>query len=530
MDSNRLAPVRFAIMPTSRRAPGFPRYPLGRFVFQVALGAAIVLGLIAALVACASNPQGTENFGSTSSALAVSGLFPTGVDGTGVPLAIGSIDPHYTLSSDDPTRPGPNALVVAPVVGWIPSTATSNWLSAQANASGANLGNYTFTTNFTLAGVDPTTVTISGSWACDDSCVINLNGTTVATYAAPAWKAVATFTIPAGSPFVMGTNTLAFVATNSGGGATGLQVVTISGSSLGCTADDQCSSAQFCNTQTATCVGTLPSGTPIPTISGHTPVLDGVCASGVGEAVCDAGACDMSNNECGLANGNGPCTFSNGATLCQSGACSVNGTCEPNGGCNVDGDCTGSQQCDLATNKCVALADAGLDGAGVDGAAVDGSGSEGGNPDASEGADGSEDGSVGADGSEGEDGGVLADGSPGLGDGSIADGSAETDGSTDGSAGKDGAPADAGEKDATARAGEEGGEDDAGSNPQKELEGDGLSCSASPSGPRRSSAPTCALGLTIVLALARRRRRDRTRREARPGSARPRCSAGDRCE
>jgi MYXO-CTERM domain-containing protein len=510
----------------SRRAPGFLRSPFSRFVLQVAVGAAIVVGLIGLLVACAANPQGSENFGSTSSALAVSGLFPTGVDGTGTPLAVGSVDPHYTLSSDDATRPGPNALVVAPVAGWIGNTATSNWLSAQANGSGANLGNYTFTTTFSLAGVDPSTVTISGSWACDDSCVIRLNGTVVATNPAPAWNAVAAFTIPAGSPFVMGTNTLAFVATNSGGGATGLQVVTIGGTSLGCTADNQCSSAQFCNTQTATCVGTLPSGTPIPTLSGHTPALNGTCASGVGESVCDAGVCDMSDNECGLANGNGPCTFANGATLCQSGACSVNGTCEPSGGCNVDGDCAANQQCDLVTNKCVALVDAGPDGAG---AAGDGSEGEGGIPDASEGG-GTDDGGVGADGSEGDDGGAIADGSPGSDGSSIADGSAGTDGSglADASAGKDGATADASEEDATARAGEEGGEEDAG--PNKVLEGDGLSCAASPSGPHGSSGPSWALGLTVAMALARRRR-DRTRRGASPGQpACPRCPAGDRCE
>ncbi len=149
-------------MPTSRRAPGFPRSPLGRFVLQVALGATIVLGLIAALVACASNPQGTENFGSTSSALAVSGLFATGVDGTGVPLAIGSIDPHYTLSSDDPTRPGPNALVVAPVVGWIRQHGDLELAQRAGQRVRGEPRQLHLHDDFTLAGVDPTTATISG--------------------------------------------------------------------------------------------------------------------------------------------------------------------------------------------------------------------------------------------------------------------------------------------------------------------------------------------------------------------------------
>jgi hypothetical protein len=496
-------------MPTSRGAPPFLRFLVTRFVLQVAVGAVIVVGLIALLVACAANPRERESFESTSSALVVSGLFPTGVDAARAPLAVGAVDPHYSLSSDDPSRPGPDALVVTPVAGWTGNTTTSNWISARADSSGANLGNYTFTTTFSLTGVDPTKVSISGSWACDDSCVIRLNGTVVASDPAPAWNTVAAFTIPTGSPFLAGTNTLEFVATNSGGGATGLQVVSISGTSLGCTADDQCSNAQFCNTQTATCTGTLPSGTPIPTITGHSPVLDGVCASGVGEAVCDAGVCDMSNDECGLANGNGPCTAANGATLCQSGACSVNATCEPSGGCNVDGDCAGGQQCDSA-HSCVALADAGPDGSGGAGGGEDGAveAGEGGGAgaDASE-ADASEDGSVGADGSEGEDASAFIDGSTDAS--AIADGQEGADGAAieDASA-RDSAAADAREEDAEAR-GEDAGEEgaDAGLGPSKVLEGDGLSCSAARSGSRGTRGlPLWTLGVAAAAALRRRRR------------------------
>jgi hypothetical protein len=493
-------------MLTSTRAAGLSRFLPGRFVVQVVMGAAIVVALIALMVSCAASPQPAEDLGSTSSALVVPGLFATGVDATGTPLAVGATDPHYVLTSDDPARPGPAALVVAPVTGWIANTATSNWLSAQASALGAALGNYTYTTKFTLAGVDPTTVAINGSWACDDSCSLSLNGTVVASYAAPAWNAIGAFTIPAGSPFVMGTNTLAFTATNSGGGATGLQVISMNGTASGCTADNQCSSAQFCNTQTGNCVGTLPSGTPIPTITGHTPVLDGVCDTGVGPSVCDAGVCDMSNNECGLGNGVGPCTAANGANLCQSGACSVNGTCEPNGGCNVDGDCAGGQTCDVATNKCVGLLDAGADGsagadAGEGGSVGDGgSGGDGASEGGGLGADASQDGSVGADGSEGEDGSAGPDGT------AAADGSPTADATGDGSEEDAASPAeDAGRK------GPESGAD-----VQKVLEGDGLSCSASRSRSRESSgAPLWVLGLAVGAAFERRRRSRR---------------AGDRCE
>ncbi len=507
-------------MLTSKRGAGFLRLRMtaGWFVFKVAVGAAVVVALIALMVACAASPQEPETIGSTSSPLVVSGLFATGVDATGTPLAVGATDPHYVLTSDDPTRPGPTALVVAPVAGWTGNTSTSNWVSAQANAIGANLGNYTFTTTFTLSGVDPATVSINGSWACDDSCTLSLNGKVVASNAAPAWNAVMAFTIPVGSPFVTGVNTLAFVATNSGGGATGLQVVSMSGIASGCTADNQCADSQFCNTQTATCVGDLPSGTPIPTITGHTPVLDGVCASGVGEAVCDAGVCDMSNNECGLANGNGPCTATNGPTLCQSGACSQNGNCEPSGGCNVDGDCAGGELCDMATNMCIPLVDAGVDGGEGGGTGVDASGvadaGEGGSVDASA------DGSVGADGSEGEDASVGTDGNGGVDGSEATDGNAGTDATTvaDAIAPADGAIGDATEEDAVARSAQDSGQRgaDGGTNVQKELEGDGLSCSASRSGPRESSSAPLWIAGVVVAAAFRRRRRDR--------------GAGDRCE
>ena len=485
------------MLPSRRGAPSL-RFGIGRFVLQVAAGALVVVALIAMMVSCAANPAATEDVGSVSSRLVVSGLFPTGVDGNRTPLAVGATDPHYVLSSDDPAHPGPNAVVVAPVAGWVANTAGSTWVSAQTNAVGTALRNYTFTTTFTLSGVDPSTVAISGSWACDDSCVVSLNGVMVASYAAPGWTAVAAFTIPAGSAFVTGTNTLAFTSTNSGGGATGLQVVSISGTSSGCTADNQCTIAQFCNTQSGLCVGTLPSGTPVPTITGHTPVLDGVCSVGVGESVCDAGVCDMSNDECGLANGNGPCTQSNGATLCQSGACSQNGTCEPSGGCNVDDDCAGGQRCDVATHTCTAALDAGAD-AGEGGADAGdladagegGQAADAGEPDASE----PEAGMVG---SEAGEGGVGAIGSEGAEEGGA---------STDGSVTAD-AAADAREEDAAEEASADAGElPDGTTDIQRTLEGDGIACSSARAGSGASSmAPLWLLGAIVAAAFERRRR------------------------
>jgi MYXO-CTERM domain-containing protein len=62
--------------------------------------------------------------------------------------------------------------------------------------------------------------------------------------------------------------------------------------------------------------------------------------------------CDTKDSECGYANGDGPCTAANGATVCQSGACSTSGVCEPSGGCESDADCTGGNWCDESTATC----------------------------------------------------------------------------------------------------------------------------------------------------------------------------------
>jgi hypothetical protein len=305
------------------------------------------------LVACSSAPPtSVESTATASSELAISGLFATGVDGSGTPLATGATDTHYVLSSLDPFHLGPNAIAVGPVGGWVGATSTSKWISVQANANG-NSVTYTYTASFTLTGVDPTTASLSGTWACDDSCTLLLNGAQVASLAVPGFGATTNFTVgPNNANFVTGTNVLSFVTVNSGGGPTGLLVTSLTGSA-GCTVDTQCTAAQFCNTQSGACTGKLPNSTAIPTLTGHTPALTGTCTTTVGAAVCTSALCG-SNNECGLANGEGPCVAKiTAAPECQSGSCSTNLTCEPAGGCNADADCnTATQYCAASTHLC----------------------------------------------------------------------------------------------------------------------------------------------------------------------------------
>jgi hypothetical protein len=164
---------------------------------------------------------------------AIRGLFPTGVDAKGAVLAAGSVDPHYSMSSTDPALAGPGAIVVVPNAGveygWVANTTSSGWISPAANTWSATGDVFTYTTSFALADVDLAATRLSGTWACDDSCTMQLNGRQIASNPDPGWIAVRSFSIPAGSPFQVGRNTLVITVPNYGGMATGLQIVSIAG-------------------------------------------------------------------------------------------------------------------------------------------------------------------------------------------------------------------------------------------------------------------------------------------------------------
>jgi hypothetical protein len=94
------------------------------------------------------------------------------------------------------------------------------------------------------------------------------------------------------------------------------------------------------------------------------PALDGTCTPSAAVLVCVSGVCDLDDDECGYANGDGSCDSMSAGVVCRSQACSVNGACEPAGGCNVDGDCPGATpECDPTAQVCVAASGGGT-GAG----------------------------------------------------------------------------------------------------------------------------------------------------------------------
>jgi hypothetical protein len=127
---------------------------------------------------------------------------------------------------------------------------------------------------------------------------------------------------------------------NVAASASGAGSVSFSLTNDECNADSDCPNAKFCITPTNVCTAKLVNGTAIPTISGHTPALTGVCTVSVGAAVCVSGVCDTVDNECGYANGDGTCDGTTASSVCRSQACSVSGACVPSGGCLVVGDCS----------------------------------------------------------------------------------------------------------------------------------------------------------------------------------------------
>jgi len=160
----------------------------------------------------------------------------------------------------------------------------------------------------------------------------------------------------------------------------GAKIVT----SIGCAADTDCASGNWCNISGNKCTPTLANGVSIPTDAPHAnPTLNGVCSATAGALVCQSAVCDTGDNKCGKQNGSGtctvanqatvcrsgvcdadgscgyaanhgPCTAGNAATVCRSGLCSANLLCQPAGGCNVDADCSGGQWCNQTTQKCTA--------------------------------------------------------------------------------------------------------------------------------------------------------------------------------
>jgi hypothetical protein len=144
----------------------------------------------------------------------------------------------------------------------------------------------------------------------------------------------------------------------------------------GCYADSDCDSSEYCDRASLQCTPKLIDGIPIPRDGLH----DGRCTQPNAQAVCRSAGCNAvsntcasnngasctvpeqcvrnicgTNEQCGHADGAGPCTPSDGKFVCQSGACSSTGmVCVPaiSRSCASDSDCAPDAYCDGRTSSC----------------------------------------------------------------------------------------------------------------------------------------------------------------------------------
>jgi hypothetical protein len=115
-----------------------------------------------------------------------------------------------------------------------------------------------------------------------------------------------------------------------------------------CNAGDAGGTAKWCDSLgdggMGVCQPKIPNGSPLPS--------GGFCST-IGSSACASGACDPTDNECGIANGQSCPT--QGAAGCRSGACVASGPnagkCEP---CASDSNCSGdTPACSPTTSTCV---------------------------------------------------------------------------------------------------------------------------------------------------------------------------------
>ncbi len=152
----------------------------------------------------------------------IPGLFNTGLGTNGALLGDAAIDPHYRLvQSDDPSAPGPNAVVVnansSPIRSgpWLPNGPSSKWIAPSADQNTGNApGRFTYRLSFDLAGLDPATAVITGRWNTDnDGVQIVLNGHNMGLSKGTDFATFSpTFTLT--NFFVSGTNALDFTVLN----------------------------------------------------------------------------------------------------------------------------------------------------------------------------------------------------------------------------------------------------------------------------------------------------------------------------
>jgi hypothetical protein len=171
--------------------------------------------------------------------VAIPGLKNSGTAAAeGSPLPEDSIDPGVVLAAGSMIV-GPTLVATSaggfPIPPWTGDSFDSAWLTPAPDTSGPD-GNYFYQMNFSLTGLDPTTVEIYGRWATDNSGVdILLNGNPTGNINGNGFGDWTDFTLsPAtGETFLPGTNTLTFEVNNGAPpGPTGVRFEFLSATAL----------------------------------------------------------------------------------------------------------------------------------------------------------------------------------------------------------------------------------------------------------------------------------------------------------
>jgi hypothetical protein len=148
-------------------------------------------------------------------------LLRTGVDGSGVVLGPGAVDPSWTISTDGSTFVSAKVLYPEQICCGMESVgAMAAWISDPSVMSGSSstawgVGNTVYIRRtFDTSGLALGTVTLSGTWRIADSTTgIYLNGNLIPSTDLGSiftFGEDRSFTVAPGGPFVAGVNTIEF--------------------------------------------------------------------------------------------------------------------------------------------------------------------------------------------------------------------------------------------------------------------------------------------------------------------------------
>ncbi len=153
----------------------------------------------------------------TAASVPITGLFNTGVNASGTPLANNAAEQHYSLVTVPSGSTGVRVATSAngfPIPPWVGDNLTSAWIGPTgATDLTGPVGNYDYRTTFSLSAQDALRASIAGQWAVDNAGIdILLNGVSTGNTATD-FQTFYNFTITAG--FIGGTNTLDFIVNNA---------------------------------------------------------------------------------------------------------------------------------------------------------------------------------------------------------------------------------------------------------------------------------------------------------------------------